>query len=229
MTLSKLKMTEQILLAVVMVVIILGGYFGLRFMPENKAIVLLEQQAESTQRKLFKARIPDEPEQGVEELLQQLDDQEQALEVLRSMADGVSQRLAPFDSQALKVRISELARNTGVRIKTNETLLTKVPNRNTKPKNKKKRKVKVDAAAMTDLILPSSETWIKRMSAGTIFHRPMQRLVLEGDYQAIRAFIHGLEGLDWQVTVVQLRIERMPSTPLRGYAQFLVSELVLAL
>ena len=62
-----------------------------------------------------------------------------------------------------------------------------------------------------------------------MFHRPMHRLVLEGDYESLRKFIHGLDDLAWQVTVVRFNIEKMPTAPIRGYAQKLKSELVLAL
>lgn len=228
MTLPKLKTSEQILLAVVMLVLIMGGYGWLRFVPKNNDIVSLQSQAAATERKLLTTRIPEEPEQGIDELLKQLDDQEHALALVRTMADGVGERLAPFDSQELKVRISELARNTGVRIRTNEAFIKPASMAVVPIVNKKKSKTAA-AQAATNVILPSSHSWIARMSATTVFHRPMQRLELEGDYQSLRAFIHGLAELHWQVTVIQLKLERMPATPLRGYAQALSSELVLAL
>ncbi|PHS25894.1 MAG: hypothetical protein COA83_04320 [Methylophaga sp.] len=232
MTLSKLKQTEQILLATVIVVLILGAYSLLRFIPENKTIVTLQKQAERTAIKLQTARIPDEPEQDVEELLHQLDEQEQVLALINTMADNTTQRLAPFGSQQLMVRISELARTTRMRIRSNEAYQAINRARATKFKSSLKSKSRPKARVVTtevDAILPENYNWIDRMSAKTMFHRPIQRLVLEGDYQSLRAFIHGLEGLEWQVTVVQLNIELMPAAPMRGYAQLLRSELVLAL
>ena len=229
MTLSKLKPLEQFLFAIVILILILGSYSWLRFIPKNNEIMDLQSQAVATERKLLKTRIPDEPDQDIEALLKQLDDQEHAAELIRTMADGMGDRLAPFDSQELKVRISELARNSNVRITTNESYvktLNKTPI--VVPKNKKTIKQATPQTA-TDVILPASHSWIARMSADTLFHRPMQRLILVGDYQSIRTFIHGLAELQWQVTVVQLKLERLPSTPLRGHAQMLNSELVLAL
>jgi len=232
MTLSKLKQTEQILLATVIVVLVLGPYSLLRFLPENKTIVTLQKQAQQTAIKLQTARIPDEPEQDVEQLLQQLDEQEQVLALISAMADNTTQRLAPFGSQQLMVRISELARTTQMRIRTNEAYQAINRPRASKfkssfqSKSRPKPKVIITEA---DAILPENHSWIDRMSAKTIFHRPIQRLVLEGDYQSLRAFIHGLENLEWQVTVVQLNIESMPALPMRGYAQLLRAELVLAL
>jgi hypothetical protein len=57
----------------------------------------------------------------------------------------------------------------------------------------------------------------------------MQRLEVEGSFNALQRFIYGLEELPWQVTVLRLRIEKLPMTSPVGYAQLLKSELVLAL
>ncbi len=233
MTLSKLKQSEQILLAVVIMVLVLGAYSLLRFIPENKALASLQQQAMQTEGKLLSARIPHEPEQDVEELLKQLDEQEQVLALINTMAEDTTRRLAPFGSQQLKVRISELSRITGVLIRTNEAYQARNRAKINIPKTKKARARALSQAQLlasqTNLILPSNHSWIERMSQKTMFYRPIQRLVLEGDYQQIRSFIHGLENLEWQVTVVQLNIEKMPAAPMRGYAQLLRAELVLAL
>lgn len=231
MTLSKLKPLEQLLFAIVILILILGSYSWLRFIPQNNEILDLHSQVAATERKLLKTRIPDEPDQDIEALLKQLDDQEHAAELIRTMADGIGERLAPFDSQELKVRISELARNSGVRIRINETYVKTLTTGALVPsvQNKKKIKQATPLVTATNVILPESHSWIARMSAETLFHRPMQRLILEGDYQSIRTFIHGLAELQWQLTVVKLKLERLPSTPLRGYAQMLNSELVLAL
>jgi hypothetical protein len=226
MTLSKLKTTEQILLAMVIIALTVGTYTFFRFIPKNDAIAKLHRQTEKTQSKLLDADIPNEPEQEVEELLKELDEKERTLALTKSMADKVSQRLAPFDSQELKVRISELATSSGVHIKTNEAFR---PSTFSKP-NKLKPKAKTKASPNpSNLILPVNRSWIERLSSQSVFHRPLQRLVLDGDYHAIRTFIYGLEKLQWQVTPVRASIELLPISPLRGHPQRLKAELVLAL
>lgn len=227
MALSKINTREQILVAVVAIVLILGSYTLFRFIPENKHIVSLQNQAEKTERKLQSARIPDEPDEGIDELLKQLDDQEQSLNLINEMADGVAQNLAPFDSQQVIIMVSQLARQSDVLVKTSETLKV-APIQATSQKKKKKKKSK-NIINETNIILPATRNWIDRMSASTLFHRPMQRLILEGDYQSLRSFIHGLDDLGWQVTVVRFKIEKMPTAPMQGFAQRLQSELVLAL
>jgi len=229
MTLSKLNTREQILIAVVAVVLFLGSYTLFRFVPENKHIVSLQKQTAKTERKLQSARIPDEPDEGIDELLKQLDDQEQSLKLINEMADGIAQRLAPFDSQQVIIMISQLARQSDVLVKTSEAFKITPVQATAKPKKKKRKKQGAPVAPRDSVIFPATRTWIDRMSASTLFHRPMQRLILEGDYQSLRSFIHGLDGLGWQVTVVRFKIEKMPSAPIQGYAQRLQSELVLAL
>ncbi len=226
MTLSKLKKTEQILFALVIAVLILGAYSFLRFIPKNDAIDKLHRQVEKTQSKLFKADIPNEPEKDVEELLKELDEKERTLALTQSMADSVAQHLAPFNSQELKVRISELATRSGVRIRTNEEFRPPILTKINKPKAKAKAKTPINAS---NLILPVNRSWIDRLSQQSVFHRPLQLLVLDGNYQSIRSFIHGLEKLQWQVTPVRVSIEILPISPLRGQPQRLKAELVLAL
>jgi len=229
MTLSKLNTREQILVAVVSIVLFLGSYTLFRFLPENKNIVSLQNQAAKTERKLQSARIPDEPDEGIDELLKQLDDQEQSLQLINEMADGVAQHLAPFDSQQVIIMVSQLARQSGVLVKTSESLKITPIQATSQKKNKKRNKKAKQIVNEANVIFPATRNWIDRMSASTLFHRPMQRLILEGDYQSLRSFIHGLDNLGWQVTVVRFKIEKMPMAPMQGFAQRLQSELVLAL
>ena len=88
MTLAKLKTREQILIALVAIVIVLGGYTLFRFVPKNNTIVSLQKQAAKTERKLQSARIPNEPNEGVEELLKKLDEQEKSLELIKEIIVG---------------------------------------------------------------------------------------------------------------------------------------------
>lgn len=226
MNLSKLKKTEQILFAIIIIALTLGSYSFFRFIPKNDAIAKLHRQVEKIQNNLFNADIPNEPEQDVEELLKELDEKERTLALTQSMANSVAQHLAPFNSQELKVRISELATRSGIRIRTNEDFHAPILTKINKAKAKAKAKTPINAS---NLILPVNRSWTDRLSQQSVFHRPLQRLVLDGNYQSIRSFIHGLEKLQWQVTPVRVSIEILPISPLRGQPQRLKAELVLAL
>lgn len=227
---SHLSNREQLLSALVIVAIVAGAYGLLRYRPVDERIGQLQKSAESTQKRLLKARLPDEPLENVEELTAQLDDLERAMALVREQAETMQLRLAPFDSQELKVRISQLARDSGVRIRSNEKL--QPPLQTATSKNAKrvaKKRGKIDDKPKEPLILPETSGWIARMSSGTMFHRPMQRIELEGSYMAIRKFVHGLDDLSYQVTVLKLNIEKLPLSSPAGYPQALLAKLVLAL
>ncbi len=232
MKLSNINTREQLLIGLVMIVLILGSYTLFRFIPEQKSITSLVKKAEKTERKLLRNRLPDEPTENLDDLVEQLNDQEQAIALIKTSAETMQNRLASFDSQELKVRISQLATSNRVRIKTNEVLKTLPQSTalvSNKKKNKNKKKARTTPKATSNVILPASMSWIARMSPNTMFYRPMQRLELEGDYQSLRQFIHGLDDLPWQVTVIRLRLEQLPTSVPAGYPQPLSAELVLAL
>lgn len=229
--LEKLTKSEQVLIAITLVVILLGAYSLLRFIPKYQEISSLALSAEKTERKLMKARIPNEPDQDVQQLLSQLDDQEQAMTLISDMADSVQQGLAPIDSQELRVLVSQLARDLKVRITANERIEGKTPALKAIAKKKKKKAKKTMARIedTKDIALPASYSWLDRMAPNTLYYRPLQRIELAGQYRSIRAFIQELDNLPWQVTVIRIKIEKQSITPLRGYAQALKAELVLAL
>ncbi len=230
MKLTTINNREQLLIALIMCVLVLGSYSFLRFIPEQKSISSLAKQAENTERKLLRNRLPAEPIEDLDDLIEQLNDQEQANNLINTSAETIQQRLASFDSQELKVRISQLATTNRVRIKTNEVLKTfNTPAFKAPARKKKKKKKQNFITTKTNSILPASMSWIARMSPGTMFYRPMQRIELEGTYQHLRQFIHGLDSLPWQVTVIRLRLDQLPTSVPAGYAQPLTAELVLAL
>jgi len=224
MNILNLNQREQILSAIVITVLVLGSYVTFRAIPEKNIIESLQKAASSTKKKLLSTTIPDEPIENIDNLVEQLNDQEQAMALTKSHAEEVQKSLASFDSQELKVRISQLARDSNIRIKANETLKTRAQT-NTKPKTNSSK----STGSINKIILPESSGWIARMSPGTLLHRPMQRVELAGSYQSLRQFIHGLEDLPWQVTVIKFQIEKIPSAAPTGYPQSLHSILVLAL
>jgi hypothetical protein len=235
----QLSNREQSLAALALVTVVAGAYGLLRFMPANQAIAALTDSAEATRQRLLKASVPEEPIEDIDSLLAQLEDREREVALVRTQAEAIEQRLAPFDSQDTIVGISQLARETQVRIRVNEAMKAQVQigdkqqAQTAAVKKRKKadnRKAKpADPSNKQPVILPATRGWIARMSPGTLFHRPQQRIVLEGSYTAIRQFIHGLDELPYQVTVLRIKIGKTPTPAPAGYPQTLVSEMVLAL
>lgn len=226
MKLTQLNKRERILAACFLVVIVLGIYGLLRFEPRYSDIQMLEQQKESTLMRLGNMDIPTEPTEEVEDINEKLDDQENAQQAIKESAEQIETRLAPLDSQELKVRISELARDSGVRIRVNEALNPSPLKVNNYTGKRRKAEEEITYG---EIIPPATAGWITRMSPGSMFQRPLQRLELDGSYLALRRFIHGLDELPYLVTVVRLNIDKLAIAPLRGSSQILKTELVLAL
>lgn len=217
MKLKQLNNRELLLAGIILVVIIIAAYGFFRFEPRLEQIQSLERQKQATIVRLSKMEIPNEPQEGIEEIKRELEDQQKALDVIRDSAVQLEQQLAPLDSQELKVRISELARDSGIRIRVNESL------RPQPIENKKQTE------GGKEIIPPVTAGWVTRMSPGSMFERPLQRLEVDGSYLALRRFIHGLDELPYQVTVIRLNIDKLEISPFRGSAQMLKTEMILAL
>lgn len=228
MKVTHLSSKQQLIWAFSITLVIFAFYGFTRFWPQVSEIQSTQNSTKKTQQKLLKNRLKDEPTEDLKQLLAKINDQEQAMALTKANAENIINRLAAFDSQELKVRISQLANKSRVRIKANQ-IVNNLPTRiNTQAPSKKKQK-QAQPVISEEVLLPESSGWIARLSPGTMLHRPMQRIELEGSYQSILQFIFGLEQLPWQVTVIQLEINKMPSESPVGYAQLLNSKLVLAL
>lgn len=230
MTLPKLSNREQLLFGLVLTVLLLGSYALFGFVPEQKAIVKLDKEKQATELKLLRESIPDEPEEDLDDILVQLEDQKAAMALIASQAENIEAKLAPFDSQQLKVHISQLAVSLGLRVKVTETFKT-IAQQATQLTNQQKKKNRNTAQTpvMTDVILPETMSWIARMSEGTMFYRPMTRYVIEGDFQKIQQFIFSLDDLPWQVSVVRINMNKSATPVPIGIAEYLDVDLVLAL
>jgi hypothetical protein len=240
MKLPHLSNREQLLIALSICVIFVGAYTWLRFLPANRTIGGLQQAAEATEQRTRTTTIPEQPDEDVGLLDDQLLEQEQLVAALKSQSDSAERRLAPADSQLLIVDISRVARNAQVNVRANEdykALPTASAGASPAPTGKKARKKQAAQSAATiavaesaELTIPQlSEGWITRMSPGSAYARPLRRLELEGSYMALNRFIHDLEALPFHVAVLRMSIEKMPTLSMPGYPQALMAEFVLAL
>ena len=213
-------------LSIVLVTVLL--YTFVRFLPELNMINALQSEVKSTQKKLAKQRKKKAPSENLDQLLAQIHDKERAIAVNKDHAAQLESRLAAFDSQELRLRISQLASQSQLNIKTNQAVRTFAASNKVAQKNSKNKKSK-NALNTGNTVLPSTHSLMSRMAPGTMLYRPMQRLTLHGYYSNIQSFIYGLDNLPWQVTVVKLNLKKMPVMPPAGLRQLLSAEIVLAL
>lgn len=224
MKVKQLNNKEKGMAIAIIIILLLGGYGYLRFQPKMSEVDSIERQKQATLNRISTMEIPDEPQEKIDEIIAALDDQEKAQEAIEDNAARIEMQLAPVDSQELRVRISELARDSGIRIRVNETLRP-APISNASAGNRRTKAADTDK----EINVPVEAGWVTRLAPGSMFHRPLQRLEIDGDYPSLRRFIHGLDDLPYQVTVVRMNIEKLDISPLRGMSQLLKTELVLAL
>lgn len=227
MNLRELNKRERMLALAIGAVVILGSYGLLRYQPAKDNIVSLQKQVLATQIRIAELEIPEESDEVIEDILDQLDAQEAEVAALQESAAVIENRLASRDSQQLRVMISSLAMETGIRIRSNESFNASPVTKITQASRNTTRKTANQPTK--DVILPATAGWIARMSPGSMYERPLQKLQLEGSYEALRRFLHGLDGLPWQVSVLRMNITKLPVSPLRGMPQPLSIEVILAL
>lgn len=228
MNLSTMNNKQQLVWAISIVITVSLLYVFFRYTPEVHMITALKSEVKSTQKKLAKHKKKTAPKEDLDTLLVQLKDQEKAIEFNKEHAAELEARLAPFDSQELKLRISQLANTSNLVVKQNETVKS-FPVNNPVTQQIKKKKTTNKSAVKTNTLLPETYSWVSRMSPGTLLYRPMQRLSVHGYYASIQEFIYGLDSLPWQVTVLKLSINKMPVMAPAGRPQLLQAEIVLAL
>lgn len=239
MKLPTLNNREQLLLALTISVILIGGYVWLRYLPANRIIGALNQSLQDTEKRLKTTEIPEEPDEDLDRLNAQIEEQQRLMATVKNQADNIERGLAPVDSREIIVDISQLARQAQVHIRINEAYksvaqgaaMAQTQPQATGKKAKRNRQAAAPVAATTTnpLILPATDGWVARMSHGTAFQRPLQRLQLEGSYLSLTQFIHGLDELRFQVTPLHVTIEKMPVLAPPGYPQVLLAEIILAL
>lgn len=244
MNLRQISTREQILIFIVAVVFIGGGYGLLRYRPALAELAKLQATNIETAERTKKAVIPDEPEDNPEDLEAEIADADKTLEIMKSRFDLLAQRLAPEESQELRLGISNLANNVGVRIRENipyvipgaaSSKSQAAPKTNlTRRAQKAARKaaggrlggVGADAV-MGNAPLPGELSY--RLVNDLESARPFQRVSLEGNFYQLQRFIDELGKLPSMVTITQIQIELSAQTPPAGYPQPLLVTMILAL
>lgn len=244
MNLRNISTREQILIFIVAVVFVGGGYGLLRYRPALAVLAQLQATNLETAERTKKAVIPDEPDENPEELEADIADADKTLEIMRSKFDVLAQRLAPEESQELRLSISNLANNIGVRIRENipyvipsaaSTKKQDAPKANlTRRAQKAARKaaggrlsgVGADAV-IGNAPLPGELSY--RLVNDLDSPRPFQRVSLEGNFYQLQQFIDEVGKLPSIVTITQIQVELSAQTPPAGYPQPLLVTMILAL
>ncbi|MDD2932503.1 MAG: hypothetical protein PHO76_01305 [Methylotenera sp.] len=244
MNLRNLSTREQILIFFVAFTVVVGGYGLLRYRPALKALAELQASNIKTADHAKNAVIPEEPVEDIDDLKADVLAADSELAAMALSFTDVEQKLAPEDSQELRLRISDVATNAGVRIRENvpylmprvaggavaATPVQKLSKRQQRLANKAARKAgATSAAGAIAAAAPTEGSLIYRLTNELETQRPFQRVSVEGSFVQVQSFIQELGKLPFMVTVTQMQIDLSPITPPAGYPQPLVVTMILAL
>jgi Tfp pilus assembly protein PilO len=127
LVLNRMSPREQMMVLITCLILVGGAYTGFRFIPANKAIADTVKKTASMEKALKTGKIPEEPTEDMEDLRDELEDLQTELEEMRRMAEGVNAILPSSDTTEIRLAISDLARTSGVTIKTNEEYRVVLP------------------------------------------------------------------------------------------------------
>jgi hypothetical protein len=258
MNLKKMTLREQLLTVFTIAVFVWGGYGLLRFYPMYKKVSEMSSSADSMEKAVKTGRIPDAPPDDVRSLNKQLEELNRELENAQVMTREVEKKLSGPDPTALRLAISEVARNALVRIDANEEFRVTgrvetaggqtaqpVRSRNVTSSDRKRmarnaraRAARTGQVAGMASAMPRTTATVSpnmvpeivsKMGIGAAMERPLQRLTMEGTYAGLMRFLKGLQELDQMVTVVQLTVAQTPQQPPPGFNQRVTATLVIAL
>lgn len=266
MNFSKLSPREQVLALLVAVAMLLMLYGLLRFKPGLADLESMRKDSAAIQAKISSTKIPEPPAVSIEDMKKELETVSADITRLQSEVAGVQSRFAPFDSQELQIRLSEIARKSLVRIRDRKLYIQNPgvagaktnTNANSKAaREQRKAALKAAKQAAKTGKTASGKTEPKKMEpapaalplfdsiknplpgglhdlpallvADGAAKRPLQQLVIEGDFRGLQRFIAELEQLPWLVSVVKMDVAISGKEPPPGLPQPLTATLVISL
>lgn len=233
MAFDKLTNREQVLIFIVILTFVCGGYGLLRVTPALKQQGELQATIEKNKTTVKSPNIPEEPFDDVEALKENITALEATLTSVKMSLENAERSLAPIDSQEMVLKISEAARVAGVRVtesvpylvqkkdgsaaagKTNQPKLSKRAQRIANRAGKKP----ANAATPANGGIPKEGELIYRLVNDLDTPRPFQRITVEGNFADLQQFIQALRAMPWQATIVKLEIDVAIQTPPPGMPQ----------
>lgn len=246
MNLRNMSTREQVLIFFVAFTVVVGGYGLLRYRPALKALAEVQAGNAQLDERAKNAVIPEEPVEDADDLKEDIADLDKELSALGSKMTEAKTKLATEDPLELRLRISDAAAASGVKIRDNVPYLIPrsagvVAAPADAPKLSKRQQRNADRAARragaasgaaspaVTAIAPKEGELIYRLVNELEEPRPFQRISVEGSYAQLQSFVQALAGLPFLVTIGQIQIELSTTTAPAGYPQPLVATMILAL
>lgn len=238
MKFDKLTNREQVLIFIVILTFVGGGYGLLRFVPELKKQGELQASIVKNKATIKSPNIPEEPFDDIDDLKEKITQLEAEFASIEITLENAEKSLAPTDSQEMVLKISEAARTAGVRVTESVPYLVqkkdgstaagqantpKLSKRAQRRANRAASKVTTTnkGAAVTPATgsMPKEGELIYRLVNDLETSRPFQRITVEGSFADLQSFIQALRAMPWQAAIVKLDIDVAIQTPPPGMPQ----------
>lgn len=244
--LKKLSTREQVLIFIVIATLLAGTYGLFRFVPELKKLTEYKAIVEKNVEKVKNPKFPEEPNEDPDELKEIQAELEVELAGLRSNLESLEGDLAPTDNQEMLLKISEAARDAGVRVIESVPLVVQKKNgqatqpnvqkgskrnqrRQAREERKKARKAGTQNTNQVTFNVPKEGELIYRLVNELETPRPIQRISVEGSFTDLQKFIQTLRTMTWQATIVKLDIDVSIQTPPQGVPQPILAKMIVAI
>lgn len=238
MAIEKFTLREQVLIFLVVATLVGGAYGLFRFVPENKKITELNTKLEANKNKVKNPPTIDAPEEDAEDLQDSLDKLENELVELKASLESAEKSLAPIDSQETILKISEAAREAGVKvvesvpyvvIKADDTKTEVKVISKKKARRLAKKGIKGASVAPVVGVKPKEGELVYRLVNHLKTPRPFQQISIEGNFLNFYKFLQILKSLPWQTTIVKLDISVGFQTPPPGVLQPITAKMLIAM
>ncbi len=238
MAIEKFSLREQILIFIVFATLIGGAYGLFRFAPENKRINELSAKLEANKNKVKNPAIVEAPLEDADDLQDSLSKLETELLELKTSLEDSEKSLAPVDSQETVLKISEAAREAGIRVVQSVPYIVikendKSTQLQTRSKGVSRRLAKkgLSRGSTSPIVgeMPKEGELVYRLVNHLKSPRPFQQVSIEGNFLNLYKFIQILKNLPWQTTIVKIDINAGFQTPPPGVAQPITAKILIAM
>lgn len=228
-----------------LVLVLVLGYFTLRYLPKHREIAVLAQQLEANKNELAHPQYPEPPDEDADELQEQADALAAEVSSLDTAMKAHLDGLVGPNDQDMVLKVSEIARANNVKI--TENVPFNVPKATpssaagqaaatakplSKAERKRLRKAQKAGAMAGGPQIANAEpegTLIYQLVNDFEEPRPMHAMTMEGSFFDLKSFLQALSNMPAQVTVVRMDVTTKTDVTVQGTPQLLQVKMIVAM
>jgi hypothetical protein len=246
---TAINQKKQILVLGGLVFIITLAYFVVRYLPAHSELTQLSNQLKADKAELANPRYPEVPDEEVDELQDMADKLVAQVLAMETAMKGYLDALEGDNDQDIILRVSEIARNSNVKVTENVPFIVPkaqtAAQKNNQPQTSlsqattkgERKKIRRERRAATAGSVGTPQTSLGEPEGTLIYQlvndfpepRPMQAMTLEGNFFDLKSFLQALGSMPVQVTVVRMDVTTKTDVMMQGMPQVLLVKMILAM